>query len=58
MTNPFPHELERTVVIRARPASVFAFFTDSSRWATWWGQGSTIEPTSGRRRPDPVSERR
>jgi uncharacterized protein YndB with AHSA1/START domain len=47
MTNPFPHELERTVVIHARPAEVFAFFTDSSRWARWWGAGSTIDPVSG-----------
>ena len=42
--------LDRTVVIRARPETVFGFFTDSGRWAAWWGAGSTIDPQAGRRR--------
>jgi uncharacterized protein YndB with AHSA1/START domain len=42
-----PHNLERSVVIRAAPETVFRFFTDSTRWATWWGQGSTIDPVPG-----------
>jgi uncharacterized protein YndB with AHSA1/START domain len=41
---PLPHSLTRTVVIRATPATVFRFFTDSSRWAQWWGAGSTRAP--------------
>jgi len=41
------HNLERTVVIRATPETVFRFFSDSSRWAAWWGAGSTIDPTPG-----------
>jgi uncharacterized protein YndB with AHSA1/START domain len=39
-----PHKLDRTIVIEARPEVVFSFFTDSERWASWWGAGSTIEP--------------
>src|SRR5271157_1730751 len=44
---PLPHHLDRSVVIRATPETVFRFFTDSARWATWWGQGSTIEALPG-----------
>jgi uncharacterized protein YndB with AHSA1/START domain len=42
-----PYQLERTVVIKANPATVFRFFTDSVRWAAWWGAGSTIDATPG-----------
>ncbi|HUJ58218.1 MAG TPA: SRPBCC domain-containing protein [Kofleriaceae bacterium] len=39
--------LDRTIVIRARRAAVFRFFTDSARFARWWGEGSSIEPRVG-----------
>jgi uncharacterized protein YndB with AHSA1/START domain len=42
-----PYHLNRTVVIKARPETVFRFFTDSARWASWWGAGSTIDATPG-----------
>jgi uncharacterized protein YndB with AHSA1/START domain len=42
-----PHKLERTVVIHADPQIVFRFFTDSERWARWWGKGSTIDARPG-----------
>jgi uncharacterized protein YndB with AHSA1/START domain len=42
-----PYSLDRTVVIRAAPETVFRFFTDSARWATWWGAGSTIDAQPG-----------
>lgn len=42
-----PHDLSRVVIIRATPATVFRFFTDSARWATWWGAGSTIDARVG-----------
>jgi uncharacterized protein YndB with AHSA1/START domain len=42
-----PHRLDRTVVIQATPETVFRFFTDSARWAKWWGAGSTIDPQPG-----------
>lgn len=45
----FPHHLDRTVVIRARPATVFEFFRNSDDWAAWWGQGSTIDARPGGR---------
>ena len=41
------HRLDRTIVIRATPQTVFRFFTDNTRWAAWWGQGSTIDPRKG-----------
>jgi uncharacterized protein YndB with AHSA1/START domain len=44
-----PHRLDRTIVIGARPATVFRFFTDSRRWAAWWGEGSTIDARPGGR---------
>ena len=43
------HTLERSIVIRAQREVVFRFFTDSARWATWWGAGSTIDPRPGGR---------
>jgi len=42
-----PYKLERTVVIQAKPETVFRFFTDSARWANWWGAGSTIDARPG-----------
>jgi uncharacterized protein YndB with AHSA1/START domain len=47
MTRECPYELERTVRIAALPDTVFAYFTDSARWAAWWGAGSTIDPRVG-----------
>ena len=42
-----PYRLDRTVVIKAGPETVFRFFTDSARWARWWGAGSTIDARPG-----------
>jgi uncharacterized protein YndB with AHSA1/START domain len=49
MTLPdtLPHVLDRTVLIEAEPETVFRFFTDSARWAMWWGAGSTIDARPG-----------
>jgi len=44
-----PHHLDRRITIRAPRATVFRYFTDSARWAQWWGAGSTIEPRAGGR---------
>ncbi|MET0552966.1 MAG: SRPBCC domain-containing protein [Vicinamibacteria bacterium] len=41
------HVLERTVLIAARPATVFGFFTDPARFAAWWGAGSHIDARPG-----------
>jgi uncharacterized protein YndB with AHSA1/START domain len=43
------YRLDRIVVIDAHPATVFSFFTDSGRWARWWGAGSTIDARPGGR---------
>jgi uncharacterized protein YndB with AHSA1/START domain len=43
------HLLERTLVIEATRPTVFRFFTDTARWATWWGAGSTIDARPGGR---------
>jgi uncharacterized protein YndB with AHSA1/START domain len=45
----FPHVLERTVWIQADAPTVFRFFTDSVRWAKWWGEGSSVDPRPGGR---------
>jgi uncharacterized protein YndB with AHSA1/START domain len=48
MTLPsLPHALDRVVLIRAPREGVFRYFTDSRRFAAWWGAGSSIEPTPG-----------
>lgn len=44
-----PFRYTRTIVIRARPATVFRYFTDSARFASWWGAGSTVDPRPGGR---------
>jgi uncharacterized protein YndB with AHSA1/START domain len=43
----FAHHLERTVVIQAQRETVFRYFTDTTRWAAWWGAGSTIDARPG-----------
>lgn len=45
----YPHSLERRVLIRATPETVFGFFTDSVRFAEWWGAGSSIDARPGGR---------
>jgi uncharacterized protein YndB with AHSA1/START domain len=42
-----PHRLDRTVVIHAKPATVFEFFTRDEDWAAWWGAGSRIDARAG-----------
>lgn len=42
-----PHSLSRSLVIRAPRSVVFRFFTDSERFARWWGKGSTIAAEVG-----------
>ena len=49
MAAPLPHRLDRTILIRASRETVFTFFTDSERWASWWGAGSRIESRPGGR---------
>jgi uncharacterized protein YndB with AHSA1/START domain len=49
MMMTLPYMLDRTIVIRATPETVFRFFTDTDRWAAWWGAGSTIDPRPGGR---------
>ena len=44
---PLQHHLDRRVAIQAAPETVFRFFTDSARWAKWWGAGSTIDAHPG-----------
>jgi uncharacterized protein YndB with AHSA1/START domain len=39
--------LDRTIVIHARPAIVFEFFTSTPDWAAWWGAGSNIDARPG-----------
>jgi uncharacterized protein YndB with AHSA1/START domain len=41
--------IERSIEIRAPRETVFRYFTDSGRFAAWWGEGSSIEPRPGGR---------
>jgi uncharacterized protein YndB with AHSA1/START domain len=41
------HRLDRTLVIQAAPDTVFSFFTETPKWASWWGAGSSIDPKPG-----------
>ena len=42
-----PYTTSREIVIEADREIVFSFFTDSARWADWWGAGSTVDPRPG-----------
>jgi uncharacterized protein YndB with AHSA1/START domain len=42
-----PFSLDREIVIRATRATVFRYFTDTERFAAWWGAGSRIDPRVG-----------
>lgn len=42
-----PYQLDRIITIRAPREVVFRFFTDSTRWASWWGAGSTVDARPG-----------
>ena len=42
-----PYHLHRTVTIEAPREIVFRYFTDSPRWAAWWGEGSSIDARPG-----------
>ena len=44
-----PYQLDRIITIEAPRETVFSFFTDTARWAAWWGQGSTIDAKPGGR---------
>jgi uncharacterized protein YndB with AHSA1/START domain len=39
--------IEREVRIRARPETIFAFFTDPELMVRWKGRSATLEPTPG-----------
>jgi len=47
MSQPLPFRLDRQIVVAAPRELVFRYFTDSVRWARWWGTGSTIDATPG-----------
>ena len=47
MTTTLGYQLDRIVTINATPETVFGFFTDSRKWAAWWGAGSRIDPRPG-----------
>jgi len=39
--------LEVSIHIAARPETVFAYFTDPGRYASWMGSDATLEPVPG-----------
>lgn len=42
-----PHSLARSLLIHATRDTVFRYFTDTERFARWWGPGSTIDGRVG-----------
>ncbi len=42
-----PHSLERRIHIRAPRAVVFRFLTETTGFARWWGEGSSIDARPG-----------
>jgi uncharacterized protein YndB with AHSA1/START domain len=42
-----PYQMERVIHIEAPIETVFRYFTDSARWAAWWGAGSSIDARPG-----------
>jgi uncharacterized protein YndB with AHSA1/START domain len=42
-----PYQLDRVITIDASPETVFSFFSDTERWARWWGAGSIIDARPG-----------
>src|SRR6185295_8275260 len=44
---PLPYAVDRNILIEADRETVFSFFTDNARWATWWGAGSTVDARPG-----------
>src|SRR5215831_1914940 len=42
-----PPDVVRTIEIAAPRELVFLYFTDSERFARWWGQGSSVDPRPG-----------
>jgi uncharacterized protein YndB with AHSA1/START domain len=44
---PLPYAVDRNILIEADRETVFGFFTDSARWASWWGAGSTVDARPG-----------
>lgn len=42
-----PYAVNREILIEADRETVFGFFTDTARWASWWGAGSTVQARSG-----------
>lgn len=42
-------EVVRRIEIAARRETVFRYFTDSARFAGWWGEGSLVDPRPGGR---------
>jgi len=49
MSDPTGFTIDRTISIRAPRELVFRYFTDSERFAAWWGEGSEIDPRPGGR---------
>ena len=47
MTETRGFTIDRTIFIRAPRETVFRYFTDSGRFAAWWGAGSQIDPRPG-----------
>ena len=43
----YSHSLQRSLTLCATPDTVFRYFTDSERFAQWFGKGSTVDAKVG-----------
>ena len=47
MTDADTRVVEQTVRIRARPETVWRFWTDPQRMCDWWGEAAELDPRPG-----------
>lgn len=47
MTEPETRTVEQTLRIKARPETVWRYWTDPERMCEWWGAAAVLDPTPG-----------
>jgi uncharacterized protein YndB with AHSA1/START domain len=47
LTGPGSSEVERVIRIRARPETVWRYWTDPERICAWWGESAELDPRPG-----------
>jgi uncharacterized protein YndB with AHSA1/START domain len=47
MIDPLTREVEQTLRIRARPETVWRYWTDAQRMCDWWGESAELDARPG-----------